>query len=53
MRHPLVSKIIQAYQKTLMIKIKVLLKIKIGKNIPNPNKYLNTQAKKINLKKNS
>ena len=45
-------KLYKHIKKTLMIKIEVLIKDKNWKKyLSNPNKYLNTQAKKINLKK--
>ena len=45
-------KLYKHIKKILMIKIEVLIKDKNWKKyLSNPNKYLNTQAKKINLKK--
>ena len=48
MRHPLVSKIIQAYKKDLMIKINVFISNKTWKNyIKKPDIYLNHKLKKL------
>ena len=45
-------KLYKPIKKILMIKIEVLIKDKNWKKyLSNPNRYLNTQAKKINLKK--
>ena len=50
-RHPLVTKIIQAYQKILMIKINVLVSNKNWKKyIKNPNQYLKKKLNKLNRK---
>ena len=50
-RHPLVTKIIQAFKKNLMIKINVIVKNKSwDKHLNNPKKYLEKKVKKLNKK---